>query len=120
VVLILRIRGRPQGVQEHLGGLRARDPVPAVDDAERHAVRAESARLLGVGAHGLGVLGAREDDAHAVGRQADLAEQTSQRLRVRQVGALGEVRAQQPFLGRVGGAEVGGQVQRGARPGCSR
>src|SRR5438067_1437437 len=44
-----------------------------------------------------------------------LGEQAGQGVLVGQVGALGEVRAEQPFLGGVADAEVGGQVQQPVR-----
>ena len=107
--------GRPQRVQERLGGLRPGDAVLAVDDEERHAGRAQLAGLVDVLADRVGVLVAVQDGTHPVRVGADLAEQGDQGVRVGQVGALGEVRAQQPFLGRVAEAEIGGQVQQAVR-----
>ncbi len=100
--------GRPQRVQERLGGLRPGDAVLVVDDEERHAGRAQLAGAGDVRADGVGVLIAVQDRTHPVRVSADLAEQGDQGVRVGQVGALDEVRAQQPFLGRVAEAEIRG------------
>ena len=104
-----------QRAEEQLGRLRTRDAVPAVHDEERHAVGPEGPRLVDVGAYLVEVLRPGQHGAHALGGYADLAEQLGQRVRVGQVGSVGEVRAEQPFLGRSAHAEVGGQMQRTVR-----
>ena len=102
-------------MQECLGGLRAGDAVLAVDDEERHAAGAQHPGFVEVGAHRVGVLVAGQHGAHPGLVRAGLGEQAGQGVVVGQVGALGEVRAEQPFLGRVADAEVGGQVQQPVR-----
>jgi len=102
-------------VQERLGGLRTGDAVRPVDDEERHAIGAQHAGFVEVGAHRVGVLVAGQHGACPGLVHAGLGEQAGQGVLVGQVGALGEVRAEQPFLGRVADAGVGGQVQQPVR-----
>jgi len=113
--LVLVRVGLPQRAEEQLGGLGARDAVPAVHDEERHAVGPEGTRLFDVGAYRVQILGPGQHGAHALGGHADLAEQLGQHVRVGQVGSFGEMSAEQPFLGRSAHAEVGGQMQRAVR-----
>ena len=105
----------PQRAEEQLGRLSTRDAVPAVHDEERHAVGPEGACLFDVGAYLVQVLRPGQHGARALGGHADLAEQPGQGVRVGQVRSLGEVRAEQPFLGRAAHAEVRGQMQGAVR-----
>jgi methylthioribose-1-phosphate isomerase len=105
----------PERGEEQLGGLRAGDAVLAVQHEERHPSDPQRAGLVDVGLDRVGVVRARHHGAYPLSRDIDLAEQRGQGVRVGQVGAFGEVRAEQPFRSGGGHAELGRQVQGAVR-----